>query len=84
MNDYKKLYEEMVVKYEQLLANLPQSKFSKASTPAMVVACEVENNVYIKEIIKDDIKEMLEESDTYEDFAFEINEYFLGENNNEK
>lgn len=78
MSDYKKLYEEMVDKYEQLLEDLPQSKFSKASTPAMAVAKEVDNNVYIKEIIKDDIKEMLEESDTYEDFVFEINEYFLG------
>ena len=79
MNDYKKLYEEMVDKYEQLLEDLPQSKYSKASTPAMVVAKEVDNNVYIKEMVKDDIKEMLEESDTYEDFVFEINEYFLGE-----
>lgn len=79
MNDYKKLYEEMVDKYEQLLEDLPQSKYSKASTPAMVVAKEVDNNIYIKEMVKDDIKEMLEESDTYEDFVFEINEYFLGE-----
>ena len=84
MNDYKKLYEEMVDKYEQLLEDLPQSKYSKASTPAMVVAKEVDNNIYIKEMVKDDIKEMLEESDTYEDFVFEINEYFSGENNNEK
>lgn len=77
MNDYKKLYEEMVDKYEQLLEGLPQSKFSKASTPAMVVAEEVDNNVYIKEMVKDDIREMLEESDTYTGLAFELYEYFL-------
>lgn len=77
MSDYKKLYEEMVDKYEQLLEDLPQSKYSKASTPAMVVAKEVDNNIYIKEMVKDDIKEMIEKSYSYEDLVFEITEYFL-------
>lgn len=62
--------------YEQLLEDLPQEKFSYVGAPPELVIKEVEKNIYIKNIVRDDIKDLLEESCTIEDLKINIGQYF--------
>jgi len=74
--DYIKDYEDLADKYEQLLEDLPQYKFSKAGTPPEWVINEIDENTYIKALVQDDIGELIKEDCTVEDLKRELKEYF--------
>ena len=77
--NWEKEYKELAQKYEDLLEDLPQWKFSKAGTPPAWVIKEVENNTLLKLDVQDDIKDILKRKELYEysfeDVVKEISDY---------
>lgn len=63
-------------RYEALLELLPQSSYSKAGTHPSWVADEVERNTLIKDLTKDDIKDMIDDIDDVEVLKESLKEYF--------
>lgn len=71
-----KYIEILEARYEQLLEDLPQSKFSYAGAPPELVVKEVEKNIYVKNDVREDMKDLLEANCTADDLKANIGQYF--------
>lgn len=74
--NWEQEYQELADNYERLLENLPQGLYSKAGTPPLSVVKAVEENIYNKHIVRNDLRDILESESTHEELLKEIRDYF--------
>ncbi|MEG0349576.1 hypothetical protein [Enterococcus sp.] len=69
-------YFDLSERYEALLELLPQSAYSKAGTHPRWVADAVENNILIKDIVRDDVEMFIDNASSLAELKEELIEYF--------
>ncbi|MCH4169404.1 MAG: hypothetical protein LKF42_09125 [Streptococcaceae bacterium] len=68
--------KELEEKYEELLELLPQDDFSKAGTPPNWVVDAVNKNILLKQDTQDDVQNIINHCETFDEIVEELQEYF--------
>ncbi|WP_203264853.1 hypothetical protein [Streptococcus uberis] len=63
-------------RYEELLYMLPQEKYSKPGTHPKWVANAVEENTLNKEIVNDDVQDMIDNCENIDELKESLSDYF--------